>query len=61
MEYKKIEKIELTKLMFAYDMAIIADTDRNLQHNVGVLDQELRKIYMKINIDKIKGMMIFKT
>lgn len=37
----RIEDIKITELMFADDMAMIADTKQNLQRNVNVFEEEL--------------------
>ena len=56
--YWQMERIQLTELMFADDMAIVAETEKDLQYNIEILDKELSKINMKINIDKTKSMII---
>lgn len=42
-------------------MAIVADTEENLQHDIEVLHQKLTKINTKINIDKTRSKIISKT
>lgn len=56
--YWKMKETQLTELMFADDMAILADSEENLQFNLDILNKELNKINMKINVDKTKSMII---
>lgn len=37
--YWKLESIELMNLMFANDMAIVADTEHNLQHKMNKINE----------------------
>lgn len=40
------------------DMTIIAETGRDLQQTMERLDKQLKTVYMKINMEKIKTMII---
>lgn len=54
----QMEQTEINELMFADDMAIVTDSEKNLQYNLEVLEKELQKINMKINIGKTKSMIV---
>lgn len=54
----KMEKVKLTELAYADDMAIIGKNANDLQHNLNVYNRELKKKNMKINKDKTKTMLI---
>lgn len=54
----KMQKIQITELAFADDMAILGASERDLQHNVNVYATELRKKGMIINKEKSKTMVI---
>lgn len=56
--YWQMEQTEINELMFADDMAIVSDSEKNLQHNLEVLEKELQKINLKINIVKTKSMVV---
>lgn len=51
---------ELTEVIFADDLVIVANSEKKLQDNLKVLDNELTKLNMKINLDKTKNMIISK-
>ena len=56
-----MRQTQLTELMFSDDMALMADTEKDLQYNVAVMEEELAKINMKINAGKTKTMIIART
>lgn len=58
MGYWKLEGVRLTELLFTDDMVIIADSERNLQESLECLNRELKKINMRINVNKTKSMII---
>lgn len=43
-----MEKIEITELIFSYNMATVAQVEKELQQNLEILDKELTKINMQI-------------
>lgn len=44
--------------MFRGNMVLLADTKKNLQYNLTLLEEELRQINMNIKIEKTKTMII---
>ena len=47
--------------MFTDDIALMAGTEKDLQYNVAVMEEELANINMKINVGKTKTMIIART
>lgn len=58
--YRRLEKIAIAECAFADDLAIFARTETDLQRNLEVWSEELKKADMKINIEKTKFMVISK-
>lgn len=54
----KMEKVEMSELLFADDMAIVANSAKDLQQNINAMNESLKRINMKININKTKSMII---
>lgn len=48
-----MQKIKLTDLLYADNIEIIADTDKNLQYNLNTLYKELKKINKKVDVKKL--------
>lgn len=44
--------------LFADDMVVMAESERNLQHNINLINRELQGINMSINVNKAKSMLI---
>ena len=55
------QETQLTELMFADDMALMAGTEKDVQYNIAVMEEELAKINMKIKVGKTKIMIIART
>src|SRR6185436_18803325 len=58
--FYKLERRTIAECAFADDLAIIAKSEEELQHNLNIWDQELKKHNMTINIEKTKIMVISK-
>ena len=56
--YWNMKIITITELCYADDLIIIGETEKQLQNNIKVFNEELRKKNMKINIQKTKTMVI---
>lgn len=56
--YWNMKIITITELCYADDLIIIGETEKQLQNNIQVFNEELRKKNMKINIQKTKTMVI---
>lgn len=56
--YWNMKMITITELCYADDLIIIGETEKQLQNNINVFNQELKKKNMKINIQKTKTMVI---
>lgn len=54
----KMKEIQLSELLYADDMVLVAHSEEDLQYNVEIYHNELRKVNMKINIGKTKTMVI---
>lgn len=52
LEYLKMKQTVIREFMFADSTAIFADTEKNLQYNLEVLEEEICKTNMKIEIEK---------
>lgn len=53
-----LRPVKLCSLAFADDIVVLAPNERNLQHNMSIWDEELRKKGMKININKTQTMIV---
>lgn len=56
--YRKLQRIAVSECAFADDVAVIASTERDLQHNLELWKEALQERQLKINIQKNKIMAI---
>ena len=54
----KLKPVQLRMLAFADDLVIFGNTEQDLQHNLNILNRELKKRGLKINPNKTKSMLI---
>lgn len=59
--YRKLQKEEITECAFADDVVLVANNEKNLQHNLNVWNEVLQKNGMKLNTEKTKVMVIAKN
>ena len=56
----KLKPVILSMLSFAYDLALFGKSESDLQYNLNILNNELKKRGMKINANKTKTMLVNK-
>lgn len=56
--YKNLGKVGITECVFADDLAVFAKSEKDLQYNINIWNDALRKRNMKVNAKKTKVMVI---
>ena len=56
----KLKPVNLSMLSFADDLALFGKSESDLQYNLNILNNELKKRGMKINANKTKTMLVNK-
>lgn len=59
--YRNLQPVTLSECAFADDVVIVADTEKNLQHNLITWNNVLKKKGMTLNYSKTKVMMVAKV
>lgn len=53
-----MQRINVSEMLFADDIVLLAESEQNLQYNLNILNEEMVKKNMKININETKSMII---
>jgi hypothetical protein len=56
-----MESVKISELVFADDVILIAKTKKDLNCNLKILDEQLKKNGLNINLQKTKSRLISKT
>jgi hypothetical protein len=56
-----MESVKISELAFADDVILIAKTEKDLNYNLKIWDEQLKKNSLNINLPKTKSMLISRT
>ena len=54
----KMESVKMSELAFADDLILIAKTEKDLNYNLKIWDEQLKKNSLNINLQKTISMLI---
>lgn len=58
---RRMEMVQISELLYADDLVLLAGSERELQYNVDTYIREMQKVNMRINIEKTKTMIVGPT